>query len=68
MSGVDDAWWKREGARSAPPVKVLCWHCDLRFNEDNVEILEIHEDDRGRDEVTFVCPGCGVKVLSHRFG
>lgn len=38
--------------------QVRCKDCGKWMNTGKVEFLDIAEDIRGRDEMTFKCPGC----------
>jgi len=40
------------------PIYVTCVKCKERFDERDVEVLDISEDAEGRDRVAFKCPEC----------
>jgi hypothetical protein len=39
-------------------MKCKCPLCQTEFSPGEVEVLDICEDDQGRDLITFVCPKC----------
>jgi len=54
--------------KDEPLITVICAHCEERFDETEVEETDIHEDELGRDVVSFKCPNCGKETESFRFG
>lgn len=67
---LDELTEKLKFIMDAEPVgiTVVCPECGERFYESEVKFLNIEEDFRGRDEVTFRCPKCGKDVKSLRYG
>ena len=49
-------------------IQVECPECGCRFDEEDVEFLDIEEDFVGRDVESFRCPECGKEVKSFRYG
>lgn len=46
-------------------LKVTCPDCKNQFKSDEVETLNIAEDERGYDVITFRCPKCDSQVDSY---
>lgn len=51
-----------------PKVQVFCGDCQTYFDEEKVEFVDIEENMQGEDVETFICPLCGKKVRSKRYG
>lgn len=52
------------------PITVNCSHCG-KIKEREIkeeQFLNIEEDIQGRDVLTFICPHCGTRQKSLRFG
>lgn len=48
-------------------IKVRCPTCGLQ-NEEDTKFVDIEEDIQGADVLTFICPVCGKKRKSRRYG
>jgi formylmethanofuran dehydrogenase subunit E len=49
-------------------IEIKCSECGEIFFEDDVELKDICEDNRGHDIVYFECPNCGQDAYSERRG
>ena len=49
-------------------IRVYCKDCQKWMPENDVTFVNIEEDDRGMDVLTFDCPECKQTQRSHRIG
>ena len=49
-------------------IQVYCLYCKMWINEDKTEFVNIEEGMQGEDMLTFICPDCGQKCISRRYG
>jgi hypothetical protein len=50
------------------PIWLECNRCWSRVDEEDVELIDIEEGERGEDIVTYSCPHCLKVVKSRRLG
>jgi ribosomal protein L44E len=49
-------------------INVYCKQCERWMDENTVKFVDICEDDRGRDLLTFECSNCDTTQKSLRVG